>query len=76
MSKSKSRIVKIHCAICEHNSEKVVPFGCFIRSKDGRDAPNSMVELARERQSKEDIFIEEIVCEKCGCCRELTFKNA
>lgn len=68
------RKVKMKCKICKgFEFEEDVEFGCFIYFRDGVEDKNSYVEIRRERRGMEDLFVRDVFCPQCGCCRDLEF---
>lgn len=78
----KDREVVLRCNMLDCKKEFVVmvPWGCFIESESAPaqfgkigKVHNYRMEIYRERMSRPDILIEEVVCPRCGCCRSLEF---
>ena len=70
----KSREVKLKCKTCNGKTfTEQVEFGSYIKIQRGNNENTSCVELVKERPSRIDIFIKEIICPDCGCCNGLEF---
>ncbi len=64
------RQIKLYCKMCRYDFERPVAYGHYIEINEG-----SNVEILEERTGRSDLFLEEVRCPKCGCCRGLIFKD-